>query len=177
MLAEQMVAAGHDVRVYLGLTARFHVPRAIGFSTNEELEQGLRQIDAREKVGAVFHAAALCDFAVASVEDVTGKAVRLEKMVSGTPWVLRLIPKPKVLNTLRGLFPNALIIGWKLEMEGTREAALRKALLQIKDSETDACVVNGSAFGEGFGYCTQRGLEKELGSKRELAAFLARRLR
>jgi phosphopantothenoylcysteine decarboxylase/phosphopantothenate--cysteine ligase len=42
-------------------------------------------------------------------------------------------------------------VGWKFEVEGNREAVLRLAEKQMSECQTDACVVNGAAYGEGFG--------------------------
>ena len=64
---------------------------------------------------------------------------------------LRLRPAPKVLPLLRDLFPAAFIVGWKYEMDGTPDTAIARARAQIAACRTDACVVNGAAWGEGFG--------------------------
>ena len=62
-----------------------------------------------------------------------------------------LIPTPKLLPQLRGLFPQALIVGWKFEVDGARSQAIERAQSQIQASRSDACVVNGAAYGDGFG--------------------------
>ncbi|MBV8098451.1 MAG: DNA/pantothenate metabolism flavoprotein domain protein, partial [Verrucomicrobia bacterium] len=78
----------------------------------------------------------------------------------------------KVIAKLRDLFPNALIVGWKLELEGSREDLVWEATQQVKKNRTDACVINGRAFGEGFGFCTPEGLQQSFSSKIKLAEFL-----
>jgi phosphopantothenate---cysteine ligase (CTP) len=77
-----------------------------------------------------------------------------------------------VISGLRDLFPSALIVGWKLELEGSREDVVREATQQVKKNRTDACVINGRAFGDGFGFCTAEGLLRAFPSKPELASFL-----
>jgi phosphopantothenoylcysteine decarboxylase/phosphopantothenate--cysteine ligase len=62
-----------------------------------------------------------------------------------------LLPTPKVISELRTWFPQARLVGWKFEVEGTREEVLRLAEKQMSECQTDACVVNGAAYGEGFG--------------------------
>ena len=60
-------------------------------------------------------------------------------------------PAPKILPTLRGLFPAAKIVGWKYELDGSQTDALACAYRQLAECRTEACVVNGSAYGSGFG--------------------------
>ena len=67
-----------------------------------------------------------------------------------------LVPTQKVLSQLRSWFPKAQLIGWKYEVDGDRARATGLAEKQIADSRTDACVVNGPAYGKGFGL-VQRG--------------------
>ena len=54
---------------------------------------------------------------------------------------------------MRGWFPEARIVGWKYELAGTREDAFTKAWMQLNHCQTDACVLNGAAYGEGFALC------------------------
>jgi phosphopantothenoylcysteine decarboxylase/phosphopantothenate--cysteine ligase len=62
-----------------------------------------------------------------------------------------LLPTPKVISELRNWFPAARLVGWKYEVEGNRVEVLRLAEKQMSECRTDACVVNGAAYGEGFG--------------------------
>ena len=48
-----------------------------------------------------------------------------------------------------------MIVGWKYELDGSRADAIARARKQIQFPSTDACVVNGSAYGEGFGFLTR----------------------
>jgi len=70
------------------------------------------------------------------------------------------------------IFSQTPIVGWKLELEGSRDDLVREASQQVKKNRTDACVINGRAFGDGFGFCTSEGLQEVLSSKAELASFL-----
>ena len=65
--------------------------------------------------------------------------------------LVELAPTPKILPELRAWFPQARIVGWKFEADGARADALNAARQQITECHTDACVVNGPAYGEGFG--------------------------
>jgi hypothetical protein len=50
-------------------------------------------------------------------------------------------------------------VGWKYEVDGTREQVIEKASRQIFENQTDACVANGPAYGEDFGLVTPDGCE------------------
>jgi len=172
ILAEAFESAGHQVKLFLGRLAQFRHSRASYFDRNEDLERMLHEIGNRETIDAVFHAAALADFQVAVIRS-RGQLVTQSKIGSQHVVLsLDLDRKPKVIAALRDYFPKALIVGWKLELEGSRDDLIREASHQIKQNRTDACVINGRAFGEGFGFCGMNGLERTLESKRELASFL-----
>ena len=144
LLCEALAEAGFAVTCLRGVLATHPAPKSacvIPFTTNTSLQEILEGI---EPPDAVFHAAALCDFRFAG--PATGK-VR-----SDLPeWHLVLHPAPKLLPLLRPLFPEALIVGWKYEVEGEREEALARGRHQIAKNNTDACVVNGPAYGPGLG--------------------------
>ena len=67
---------------------------------------------------------------------------------------------------------SARLIGWKYELNGTRADALAKAWKQLRENGTDACVVNGRAYGTGFGYCTPPDHIAELADKPALVKFI-----
>jgi hypothetical protein len=103
----------------------------------------------------VFHAAALCDYRTARVLDDTGNPIQSAKFPTRSgELALVLEPAPKVLPRMRLWFPGARIMGWKYELEGTREDAFAKAWSQIRRNDSDACVLNGAAYGHGFAVCT-----------------------
>jgi hypothetical protein len=73
---------------------------------------------------------------------------------------------------LREWFPEAFVVGWKYELDGDRSTALAKGASQSHECRTDACVVNGSAYGKGFGILLPDGTLTEVADKRGLAAAL-----
>jgi phosphopantothenoylcysteine synthetase/decarboxylase len=172
LLARKLMAAGNDVDLFLGMGSIFRISSAEFFKTNEDLERLLGEIVNREGVRAVLHAAALADFRVASIL-VEGQKQGVAKISSKTEAIqLRLVPKPKVISRLRYLFPKAFIVGWKFELDGSPADVVGKGVQQIRAHETNACIVNGSAFGRGFGYCDRNGLLCSVGNKEELADLL-----
>jgi phosphopantothenoylcysteine synthetase/decarboxylase len=174
ILAQAFRQSGHEVSLFLGRLSQYRLPEAAYFDRNEDLQRMLWEITERKSVDVVLHAAALADFQVVAVRagniDVSLKKIGSENETLS----VELAPKPKVIANLRDLFPNALIVGWKLELEGSREDLVREATQQVKKNRTDACVINGRAFGDGFGFCTDAGLQDSFSSKAELAGFLVR---
>ena len=57
----------------------------------------------------------------------------------------------KVIGKLRGFFPEAKLIGWKYELDGGTEELLEKGERQMEENRTDYCILNGAAYGRGFG--------------------------
>jgi hypothetical protein len=63
-------------------------------------------------------------------------------------------------------------VGWKYELAGSRQDALAKAWAQLQANQSDACVLNGRAYGTGFGFCTPPAQVRELRNKTEVVEFL-----
>jgi len=124
------------------------------FTTNEDLADRLLALSRVRSFDAIFHAAALCDFRVERVLDPSGETIISPKFSTRQGNIhLVLTPAPKVLPRLREWFPAAFIVGWKYELKGTQIAAFERAWAQIRECRSDACVLNGSAYGPGFALC------------------------
>jgi phosphopantothenate---cysteine ligase (CTP) len=170
-LAETLGRANFEVLCLRGEMSVYPAPqdvKVVPFTTNASLLALLERLPIQP--AAVFHAAALCDFLVSEIEG----SARERKISSGVS-ELRLILRPaeKLLPRLRSLFPQAIIVGWKYELSGSRENATARALEQLDATHTNACVVNGTAYGAGFGFLA-RNSEKalHLETKVELSRFL-----
>ncbi len=177
LLAAELSRAGHEVVCLKGEGAASHVDagqaRVVSFSTNADLLAKLRGLG-EHGAGAVFHAAALCDYRVKEVCDDGGAVSHAQKIPSRAgELTLTLEPAVKLLPELRAIFPTAKIVGWKYELDGTPADALAKARAQIAACRTDACVVNGAAWGVGFGFVEARSEVPSLEDKPALCAFLA----
>ncbi|MGC1480286.1 MAG: phosphopantothenoylcysteine decarboxylase [Chthoniobacterales bacterium] len=177
-LANAFVGAGHNVTCFSSAvsTTDLRLDAAVtqrSFLMNEDLARGLADVEAE----AVLHAAALADFEVIQITDETGDAVEGAKISSRDgELTLRLRPATKVIHDLRARFPAAVIVGWKYELAGGRDRALAAARRQLEEGGTDACVVNGKAWGTGFGLVvrgTDDGVE-EFAGKVGLATGLVR---
>lgn len=143
--------------------------REVAFTTNADVGRLLEEIE----FDVVLHAAALADFEIANVRDETGRVVSGGKLSSRAGGVvLHLRPAEKVIAGLRSKFPEAVIVGWKYEVDGGREEALGVARRQLAESGSDGCVVNGAAWGEGFGLLTGDGRLVEFPDRPTLVAGL-----
>jgi phosphopantothenoylcysteine synthetase/decarboxylase len=173
LLAQQLAAAGLRVVCFRGEGSTAPAPTGVdvrSFTTNESLALAFTKLPAEPAV--IFQAAALCDFEVAEIDG----AEPCNKLSSRSEVLhLELRPAPKLLPALRAMFPAAQIVGWKYELDGTREEAIAKARIQLEECRTQACVLNGSAYGPGFGLVFPQKTEiRHLPDKLTLARELAR---
>ena len=172
LLAHELAAAGFRVLCLRGEGSTAPAPGGVevqSFTTNESLALAFKNLPAEPAV--IFMAAALCDFEVAEID---GAEPRNKLSSRSEVLHLELHPAAKILPTLRDQFPAATIIGWKYELDGTRAEAIARARQQLAECRTDACILNGTAYGEGFALI-QPGTEKieHLPDKKTLAHHLA----
>ena len=71
--------------------------------------------------------------------------------------MVELVPTAKIIGELRSWFPRACLVGWKYEVDGDRAGVIAIAEKQVMESQTNACVANGPAYGDGFGLVTAVG--------------------
>jgi phosphopantothenoylcysteine decarboxylase/phosphopantothenate--cysteine ligase len=172
-LANFLAARGHKIILLVGESATYagerRAQRVELFSTTADLRAKLKSFSGK-KVDAIFHAAAVSDFAFGRIfaPDAASKLVEIKsakKIPTGAGKLLaELLPTPKIISELRDWFPKAKIVGWKFEAEGKRADAIAAARKQITDCSTDLCVVNGPAYGEGFGLVQPKGEAAHLAS-------------
>ncbi|MDB6029467.1 MAG: dfp [Verrucomicrobiales bacterium] len=162
LLANFLFEQGHQVTLLLGHYSTFHREQKAQemqtFTTTEDLRQRLKESSAKQ-IGAIFHAAAVSDFGFGKVFERQADGTLVETKsgkisTRGGALLAELVPTPKILRELRNWFPHAAIIGWKYEVDGTREDVIAKAREQILECKTTACVANGPAYGFGFGLVT-----------------------
>ena len=165
-LANYLAARGHHVLLLLGEQATYAGERRAkqveSFSTAADLRAKLKALSAK-KADAIFHAAAVSDFSFGRLfaPNASKKLVEIKsaKKISTRQGKLlvELLPTPKIIAELRGWFPRARIVGWKFEADGKRADTVAAARWQLAECATDLCVVNGPAYGEGFGLLGKRG--------------------
>jgi len=181
-LANFLVGNGHEAILLLGYYSSYRGDQQAGqietFTTTEDLRSRLQAL-AGENAGAVFHAAAVSDFTFGTIweQNERGELIPLgERKVSAQKGRLlaELRPTPKVIAELRGWFPEARIVGWKYELDGDRARVIELARQQMAQNRTDACVVNGAAFGRGFGLVVPEGSCLDLADAAALYPALAK---
>jgi len=179
-LANFLAARGHKVTLLIGQPATYAGERRAQsvkmFSTAGDLRAKLKSFSGK-KVDAIFHAAAVGDFAFGKMF-TRGAAGKLKlftpsRKISTRKGALlvELVPTPKIIAELRGWFPKTKIVGWKFEADGGRAEALRAAKKQIADCAVDFCVANGPAYGRGFSLVTIGG-QKHFASAAKLFGAL-----
>jgi phosphopantothenate---cysteine ligase (CTP) len=184
-LANFLAARGHDVTLLIGQQATWHGERRARqvetFTTTASLRDRLQAL-ASPAVDAVFHAAAVSDFAFGKVwcqpplGAPTGHKTGKFSTREGT-LLAELVPTPKIIALLRPWFPQARLVGWKFEVDGDRAGVVRLAEQQITACRTDACVANGRAYGTGFGLVRPGGQCAHLPDEAALFAALDEFLR
>jgi phosphopantothenoylcysteine synthetase/decarboxylase len=147
------------------------------FTTTADLRQRLEGLGSSE-VGAVFHAAAVSDYTFGKIwrraENGELSEIKSRKISTRSGTVLaELTPTPKIIGHLRVWFPKARLVGWKYEVEGDRAQVIARAERQLADNHTDACVVNGPAYGTGYGLVEDPGRCRHLPDKTALFKALA----
>jgi phosphopantothenoylcysteine decarboxylase/phosphopantothenate--cysteine ligase len=180
-LANYLVERGHKVVLLRGyystcrIESRAQTVRV--FTTSADLMRRLQKLRS-SKVAAVFHAAAVSDYTFGKIwrRAAGGKlsAIRSRKISTrGGAVLAELTPTPKILRRLRGWFPKARLVGWKYELEGGRAAVIALGERQMAENSADACVVNGRAYGAGFGLVEGPGRSRHLRNKAALFEALA----
>jgi len=182
-LAKRLADDGHEVTLLRGRSATHtEVPEGVGFqqfTTTEDLAEKLERLARAESgAGAVFHAAAVSDFAVGQIfrraDDGQLKPLNVGKLSTRDgDLLLELKPTPKIIASLREWFAEALLLGWKYEVDGDRDSALGQGQTQIVENQTNGCVVNGPAYGNGFGWLSNDHPAEHLADKAELFNKLA----
>jgi phosphopantothenoylcysteine decarboxylase/phosphopantothenate--cysteine ligase len=175
-LANFLAERGHEIELLRGQGATCRIEpkaqRVRGFGTTTDLREQLKALSGGG-VEAVFHAAAVSDFTFGKIweraADGTLKEIHAAKIFTrGGNLLAELKPTPKIISELRGWFPTAFLAGWKYELEWDRGAAIGAARRQLADNRTDACVVNGRAYGRGFGLVTLAGECRHLADRKLL---------
>ncbi|TFE66853.1 phosphopantothenoylcysteine decarboxylase domain-containing protein [Methylacidiphilum caldifontis] len=127
------------------------------FDTNEGLWKEIKKLSESHSFDAIFHAAALCDFRVQQIVDQYGEEAIKTKITSDREYWIKVVPAEKLIDKLRTIFPDALIAGWKYEVEADYDTVLLKGKRQIERSGSDYCVINGPAYGLGYGILNREG--------------------
>ena len=183
-LANFLATQGHEVTLLIGQQATYpverHAQHVETFTTTMDLSA---RLEARvgKSIGAVFHAAAVSDFAFGKVwsRAPDGQLTEIKSGKYSTregTLLAELVPTKKIIANLREWFPEARLTGWKYEVEGNQMDVIDTGKKQIAECRLDSCVANGPAYGNGFGLLQKDGACAHFENKAELFAALERLL-
>ena len=160
-LAKRLASDGHEVILLRGImatcTEEIENLESRIFTTTDDLAEKLKKLaEEFPDTFAIFHAAAVSDFCARSVfqRKSDDKLIPLKNGKLSTrdgKLLLELCPTQKIISQLRSWYKKAQIFGWKYEVDGNRLTTFDKAQKQIEENKTNACIINGSAYGNGFG--------------------------
>ncbi len=157
---------------YSTYAGRCSAHKTLPFTTTESLDEHLTKLS-NEPYDAIFHAAAVSDFQFGRISNDTGDDSSEDhhpgkwSTRSGT-LLAELVPTKKILPELRSRYPKALLVGWKYEVDGDQATAIEKGERQLIDSKSDLSIVNGPAYGSGFGIVSRTGSLRHVSSHESL---------
>ncbi|MGR3292676.1 MAG: phosphopantothenoylcysteine decarboxylase domain-containing protein [Candidatus Scalindua sp.] len=109
--------------------------KLIEIETNNDLVKVIREKLKKKKFDAIIHAMAVADYV--PVKAKPGKTSSEEK-----EWLLKLIKTPKVIAIIRDIWPDALLVGFKLEVNRTKDDLVKTAKRFLKKSRANMIVAN-----------------------------------
>jgi len=175
-IAQVLQKNSFKTTLWFGEDISYPLPRELTpsarFRTVKDLESLLSENDL-STFGAILLPAALPDYQLEKAYGPDGQELNHHKWSGSLPRIhLEMTPGPRILPTLRTMAPHAKIIGWKWEADGSLEDLMTIARNQIRDCQTDACVLNGPAYGMGYLLVPVRGEPVPCANSNELSEAL-----
>ena len=138
-IAEVCYRRGAEVTLFHGAGSDLplHWPgiRIIEIETVDHLVTALKRKLPDGGYDVFFHAMAVLDY-------VPAKALE-EKIPSGkTSLTLRLVKTPKVINLIKQLSPETILVGFKLEVGVRKDELVRRATEMMRSSNSDFVLAN-----------------------------------
>jgi phosphopantothenoylcysteine synthetase/decarboxylase len=143
-LADRAAQAGARVTLLLGPGRLWpsHAQRErieiVDFVTFDDLLRLVRERVGSRRYQAMLHTAAVADYRPAAVEPVKTPSGQAE-------WIIRLVPTPKIVDEVKPLAPEILLVKFKLEVGRTREELLQIAAASRAKSDAELIVANDRA--------------------------------
>ncbi len=109
--------------------------KLVEIETNDDLMKTLREKLKNRKFDAIVHAMAVADYVPARVKANKTPSNKDE-------WVLKLVKTSKVITIIRDMWPEALLVGFKLEVNKAKEDLIKIARKFLKKSSSDLVVAN-----------------------------------
>lgn len=109
--------------------------KLIEIETNDDLITVLREKLKNRRFDTIVHAMAVADY-------VPARAKSNKMPSSKDEWMLKLVKTSKVIAVIRDIWPEALLVGFKLEANRTKEDLIKIAKKLLKKSGSDLVVAN-----------------------------------
>jgi len=109
--------------------------KIIEIETNDDLIKVLHEKLKSRKFDAIVHAMAVADYVPARTKTNKTPSNKNE-------WMLKLVKTSKVITIIRDIWPEALLVGFKLEVNRTKEDLIKIARKLLKKSGSDMVVAN-----------------------------------
>ncbi|GAX61018.1 phosphopantothenate/cysteine ligase [Candidatus Scalindua japonica] len=109
--------------------------KLIEIETNDDLVKVIKEKLKRKKFDAIVHAMAVADYVPARVKPDKTPSKKKE-------WLLKLVKTPKVIAIIRDIWPDAQLVGFKLEVNRTKDDLIKTARRFLKKNRADIIVAN-----------------------------------
>ncbi len=109
--------------------------KLIEIETNDDLMRALQARLRNKRYDAIVHAMAVADYV--PVKPKPNKTPSKKK-----EWMVKLVKAPKIINTIRDMWPDALLVGFKLEVNKAKGDLIKIAKGFLKESRADLIVAN-----------------------------------
>ena len=109
--------------------------KLIEIETNDDLVKVIREKLKNRKFDAIIHAMAVADYVPARAKPNKTPSKKRE-------WFLKLVKTPKVITIIRDMWPDALLVGFKLEVNRTKDDLIKTAKSFLIKTRADLIVAN-----------------------------------
>jgi phosphopantothenoylcysteine synthetase/decarboxylase len=109
--------------------------KLIGIETNNDLIKILQEKLKNRRFDAVIHAMAVADY-------VPARAKQSKTSSKKEEWLVKLVKTPKVINIIRITWPEAFLVGFKLEVNRTKDEIIKITRRFLTKSKANLIVAN-----------------------------------
>jgi phosphopantothenoylcysteine synthetase/decarboxylase len=109
--------------------------KLIEIETNNDLIKVLQGKLKNRKFDAIIHAMAVADY-------VPARAKQGKMSSRKEEWLVKLVKTPKVINIIRTAWPEAFLVGFKLEVNRTKDEIIKIARRFLTKSKANLIVAN-----------------------------------
>ena len=109
--------------------------KLIEIETNNDLMKVLQEKLKNRKFDVIIHAMAVADYVPARAKQSKTSSQKKE-------WLVKLVKTPKVINIIRASWPESFLVGFKLEVNRTKDEIIRIARRFLTKSKANLIVAN-----------------------------------